>query len=141
MAPAAKRPYFEDSHPKPAAENTPVRVQDVMSRDDPITAVFANPSQLCSRDIFRLLSRVWPFIRPYRRDLATLFVVVLPGAATGLFGLLLIRIFFDVVGNGQPPGGADTGLPGRRRGRANRSCPLPLHPRLRGPDTAEDQQP
>src|SRR5216683_2409559 len=96
MAPTAKRPYFEDSHPKPAAENTPVRVQDVMSRDDPITAVFANPRQL------RLLSRVWPFIRPYRRDLATLFVVVLPGAATGLFGLLLIRIFFDVVGNGQP---------------------------------------
>jgi len=28
--------------------------------------------------------------------------MLLPGAAAGLFGLVLIRIFFDVIGNGQP---------------------------------------
>jgi hypothetical protein len=72
-----------------------------ISRDGPITAPFAEPSQLGSRDIL-LLSRAWPFIRPYRRDLGRLFVLLLPGAATGLFGLVLIRIFFDVIGNGQP---------------------------------------
>jgi len=73
-----------------------------ISRDGPITAPFAEPSQLGSRDILRLLSRAWPFIRPYRRDLVRLFVLLLPGAATGLFGLVLIRIFFDVIGNGRP---------------------------------------
>lgn len=72
-----------------------------ISKDGPITAPFAEPSQLRSRDILRLLSRAWPFIRPYRRDLARLFVLLLPGAAGGLFGLVLIRIFFDVIGNGQ----------------------------------------
>jgi ATP-binding cassette subfamily B protein len=67
-----------------------------------ITAPFAEPNQLRSRDIFRLLSRTWPFIKPYRRDVVRLFVMLLPGAAAGLFGLVLIRIFFDVIGNGQP---------------------------------------
>ena len=77
-------------------------MSEEISRDGPITAPFAEPSQLRSRDILRLLSRAWPFIKPYRRDLVRLFVMVLPGAATGLFGLVLIRIFFDVIGNGQP---------------------------------------
>jgi ABC-type multidrug transport system fused ATPase/permease subunit len=70
-------------------------------RDGPITAPFADPEQLRSRDILNLLNRAWPFIRPFRRDLVSLFVTLLPGAATGLFGLVLIRIFFDVVGNGR----------------------------------------
>ncbi len=70
--------------------------------DGPISAPFADPPQLRSRDIFRLLSRAWPFIKPYRRDVVKLFVLLLPGAAAGLFGLVLIRIFFDVIGNGQP---------------------------------------
>src|SRR6516225_6532069 len=72
------------------------------SIDAPISAPFAEPSQLRSRDIWRLLIRGWPFISPYRGDLVRLFLLLLPGAATGLFGLVLIRIFFDVVGNGQP---------------------------------------
>jgi ABC-type multidrug transport system fused ATPase/permease subunit len=68
----------------------------------PITAPFAVPDRLCSRDIFRLLSRTWPFIKPYRANLIRLFVLLLPGAAAGLFGLVLVRVFFDVIGNGQP---------------------------------------
>jgi ABC-type multidrug transport system fused ATPase/permease subunit len=79
-----------------------VVVPEELSRDGPITAPFAEPDQLRSRDIFHLLSRAWPFIRPYRRDLVRLFVLLMPGAAGGLFGLVLIRIFFDVIGNGQP---------------------------------------
>jgi ABC-type multidrug transport system fused ATPase/permease subunit len=70
--------------------------------DRPITGPFTEPDQLRSRDILRLLSRSWPFIRPYRRDLGRLFVLLLPGAAAGLFALVLVRVFFDVVGNGQP---------------------------------------
>ena len=77
-------------------------MSEEISRDGPITASFAEPSQLRSSDILRLLSRAWPFIKPYRRDLVRLFVMVLPGAATGLLGLILIRIFFDVIGNGHP---------------------------------------
>src|SRR5690348_8686496 len=68
----------------------------------PITAPYADPDQLVSRDVFRLLSRAWPFIRPYRRDVIRLFIMLLPGAAAGPFGLMLVRIFFDVIGNGQP---------------------------------------
>ena len=69
--------------------------------DRPITEPFAEPSQLRSRDIFRLLGRAWPFIKPYWRDVVRLFVMLLPGVAAGLFGLMLIRIFFDVIGNGR----------------------------------------
>ena len=72
------------------------------SRGNPIAAAFADPGRLRSRDIFRLLSRSWPFIRPYKADLIRLFVMLLPAAAAGLFGLILVRIFFDVIGNGQP---------------------------------------
>jgi ATP-binding cassette, subfamily B, bacterial len=72
------------------------------SKDGPITAPFAEPDKLRSRDIWRLLSRAWPFIRPYQRDLVRLFILLMPGAAGGLFGLVLIRVFFDVIGNGKP---------------------------------------
>lgn len=68
----------------------------------PITASFPEPGKLRSRDIFHLLARSWPFIRPYRRDLVRLFVAILPGAVTAVFALLLIQIFFDVVGSGAP---------------------------------------
>lgn len=77
-------------------------VQETTSTSGPITVAFPEPGKLRSRDIFRLLTRSWPFIRPYRRDLVRLFVAMLPGAATAVFGLLLIQIFFDVVGNGAP---------------------------------------
>jgi ATP-binding cassette, subfamily B, bacterial len=75
---------------------------DEISKDGPITAKFAEPGRLRSRDVFQLLSLAWPFIRPFRRDLNWLCVMLLPGAAAGLFGLVLIRIFLDVIGNGQP---------------------------------------
>jgi ABC-type multidrug transport system fused ATPase/permease subunit len=55
---------------------------------------------LRSRDVFGLVSRVWPFIRPYRRHLVYLFLLTLPALLGGLIGLNLTRIFFDVVGNG-----------------------------------------
>jgi ATP-binding cassette, subfamily B, bacterial len=77
-------------------------MSDQESKGRPITARFEEPDRLRSRDIFRLLSLAWPFIRPYRADLIRLFVMLLPGAAAGLFGLVLVRIFFDVIGNGQP---------------------------------------
>jgi ATP-binding cassette subfamily B protein len=73
-----------------------------MFSNAPISAPFAEPGQLRSSDILRLLPRALPFFRPYRRDLVQLFVLAVPGAASGLFGLVLIRIFFDVIGNGQP---------------------------------------
>jgi ATP-binding cassette subfamily B protein len=63
---------------------------------------FAAPSRLTSRDVFGLLSRAWPFIRPYQRHLICLCLLTLPGLIAGLVGLTLIRIFFDVIGQGQP---------------------------------------
>jgi ATP-binding cassette subfamily B protein len=93
-------PYPENSGS--GFEMALVVIPGEISGNGPITAPFAEPNQLRSRDILRLLSRAWPFIRPYRRDLVRLFVLLMPGAAGGLFGLVLIRIFFDVIGNGQP---------------------------------------
>ena len=62
---------------------------------------FPDARRLRSRDVFRLLARVWPFVRPYRRHLAYLFLLdacrLLLG---GLVGLNLTRVFFDVVGHG-----------------------------------------
>ncbi len=55
---------------------------------------------LRSRDVFRLATRVWPFIRPYRRHLVYLFLLTLPALLGGLVVLNLIRVFFDVVGHG-----------------------------------------
>jgi ABC-type multidrug transport system fused ATPase/permease subunit len=61
---------------------------------------FPQARRLRSRDIFHLLGRVWPFIRPYRRHLTYLFLLTLPAMIGALIGLILTRIFFDVVGNG-----------------------------------------
>ena len=61
---------------------------------------FPDARRLRSRDVFRLVSRVWPFVRPYRRHLVYLFLLTLPALLGGLIGLNLTRIFFDVVGNG-----------------------------------------
>ena len=61
---------------------------------------FPEARRLRSRDVFRLLARVWPFIRPYRRHLAYLFLLTLPLMIGGLVGLTLVRVFFDVVGHG-----------------------------------------
>jgi ABC-type multidrug transport system fused ATPase/permease subunit len=61
---------------------------------------FPEARRLRSRDVFRLVARVWPFIRPYRRHLAYLFLLTLPLMIGGLVGLTLVRVFFDVVGHG-----------------------------------------
>ncbi len=63
---------------------------------------FPPPEQLRSRDIFRLLPRVWPFIRPLKRHLIYLALAVVPGLPGGLFALALLGVFFDAVGQGQP---------------------------------------
>jgi len=61
---------------------------------------FPDARQLRSRDVFRLVARAWPFIRPYRRHLVYLFLATLPVLLGGLLALNLIRVFFDVVGHG-----------------------------------------
>jgi len=61
---------------------------------------FPDARRLRSRYVFRLVARVWPFIRPYRRHLVYLFLVTLPLMLGGLVGLRLMRVFFDVVGHG-----------------------------------------
>jgi ATP-binding cassette, subfamily B, bacterial len=62
---------------------------------------FPDARQLRSRDVFLLLVRVWPFIRPYRRHLVYLFLAMLPALLGGLLALNLVRVFFDVVGHGK----------------------------------------
>ncbi len=54
-----------------------------------------------TRDIFRLVPRAWPFIRPYKRHLLYLLLVMLPGLPGGLFAIYITRVFFDAVGHGQ----------------------------------------
>jgi ATP-binding cassette, subfamily B, bacterial len=61
---------------------------------------FPDARRLRSRDVFRLVARVWPFIRPYRRHLIYLFLLTLPLLFGGFIGLTLMRVFFDVVGHG-----------------------------------------
>jgi len=61
---------------------------------------FPVAARLTSRDVFRLLARAWPFIRPYKRHLGYLFLLTLPALPAGLFGLMMIRVLFDVVGHG-----------------------------------------
>jgi len=63
---------------------------------------FPAPEKLRSRDIFRLLPRVWPFIRPFKRHLIYLGLGVIPGLPGGLFSLALLGVFFDSVGQGKP---------------------------------------
>ena len=65
-----------------------------------IEPAFPDARGLHSRDVFRLVVRAWPFIRPYRRHLIYLSLATLPGLAGGLIGLILLRVFFDVVGHG-----------------------------------------
>ena len=62
---------------------------------------FAQPGNLASRDVFRLLGRAWPFIRPYRRHLLFLFLMMIPALPVGLFALHIVRVLFDVVGHGK----------------------------------------
>ncbi len=62
---------------------------------------FAQPRNLTSRDVFRLLGRAWPFIRPYRRHLVFLFLMMIPALPVGLFALHMVRVLFDVVGHGK----------------------------------------
>ncbi|HEY6395273.1 MAG TPA: hypothetical protein VIX12_07620, partial [Candidatus Binataceae bacterium] len=65
-------------------------------RTNPAQADFPEASRLRSRDIFRLLVRAWPFVRPYRRHLLYLFLLmVIPALPIGLFAINLIRITFD----------------------------------------------
>ena len=66
----------------------------------PSELAFPDARRLRSRDVFRLVTRVWPFIRPYRRHLVYLFLLTLPLLFGGLVGLTLMRVFFDVVGHG-----------------------------------------
>jgi ABC-type multidrug transport system fused ATPase/permease subunit len=63
---------------------------------------FPDSHRLRSRDVFRLVTRVWPFIRPYRKHLGLLILAIMPALPAGLFVLALTRILFDVVGNGHP---------------------------------------
>jgi ATP-binding cassette subfamily B protein len=69
---------------------------------DPGELAFPGARQLRSRDVFRLVARAWPFIRPYRRHLVYLFLLSMPALFGGLIGLNLTRVFFDVVGHGAP---------------------------------------
>ncbi len=73
-----------------------------------VEITFAEPERLTSRDVLRLLGRAWPFIRPYRRHLWFLFLLMVPALPAGLFALQMVRVFFDVIGNGKPitPGDA-----------------------------------
>ena len=66
----------------------------------PSELAFPDAHSLRSRDVFRLVARVLPFIRPYRRHLVYLFLLTLPALLGGLVGLTLMRVFFDVVGHG-----------------------------------------
>lgn len=65
-------------------------------------APFPPPEKLRSRDIFRLLARSWPFIRPYRRHLLYLLLAAIPSLPVAILALSMFPVFFDVVGNGHP---------------------------------------
>jgi ABC-type multidrug transport system fused ATPase/permease subunit len=72
----------------------------VVAPPTPSELEFPEARRIRSRDIFRLIGRAWPFIRPYRRHLIYLFLLTLPALLGALIGLTLTRIFFDVVGHG-----------------------------------------
>ena len=74
--------------------------EDAASVALPLETAGPGPDTLRSRDVFRLLRRVWPFVRPYKRHLLYLIIAMLPGLVLGLAGLILIQIFFDVIGHG-----------------------------------------
>src|SRR5215475_7085197 len=62
---------------------------------------FPHPHRIRSRDIFRLYSRIWPFVKPYRRHLIFLTLAIVPLALPiGVLAIAFARIIFDVIGNG-----------------------------------------
>ena len=66
----------------------------------PAASEFPDARRLRSGDVFGLVARAWPFIRPYRRHLVYLFLATMPLLLGGLLALNLTRVFFDVVGHG-----------------------------------------
>jgi len=72
----------------------------VVAPPAPSELAFPEARRLRSRDVFRLIQRAWPFVRPYRRHLLYLFLLALPALLGGLIGLTLTRVFFDAVGHG-----------------------------------------
>ncbi|HZC45904.1 MAG TPA: ABC transporter ATP-binding protein [Candidatus Acidoferrum sp.] len=77
-----------------------MKPESITAPPHPAEIAFPDARRLRSRDVFRLLARVRPFIRPYRRHLVYLFLLMLPAMLGGLVGLNLVRVFFDVVGHG-----------------------------------------
>lgn len=65
------------------------------------TRSFWSSSELRSSDVLRLLPRIWPFVRPFRRHLLYLLLLALPSLFGGLLALMLSRILFDVVLGGK----------------------------------------
>jgi ATP-binding cassette, subfamily B, bacterial len=63
---------------------------------------YPDSHRLRSRDVFRLIPRIWPFVRPYRKHIAFLLLMTIPFLPAGLLLIASTRIFYDVVGNGHP---------------------------------------
>jgi ABC-type multidrug transport system fused ATPase/permease subunit len=63
---------------------------------------FTDSHRLRSRDVFRLIPRIWPFVRPYRKHIIFLVLMSIPLLPAGLLVIASTRIFYDVVGNGHP---------------------------------------
>ena len=68
----------------------------------PAAVMFAAPHQLSSRDVFRLLGRMWPFIRPYKRHLFYLFLLLMLALPSPLIAREMVRVLFDTIGHGKP---------------------------------------
>jgi ATP-binding cassette, subfamily B, bacterial len=66
------------------------------------TLEFTDSHHLRSRDVFRLIPRIWPFVRPYRNHIVFLVLMSIPFLPAGLLLIASTRIFYDVVGNGHP---------------------------------------
>jgi ATP-binding cassette, subfamily B, bacterial len=88
-----------DSPGRPDAE-----LADVKSPPPPVVPKigFTDSHRLRSRDVFRLLPRIWPFVRPYRKHIIFLVLMSIPLLPAGLLVIASTRIFYDVVGNGHP---------------------------------------
>jgi ATP-binding cassette, subfamily B, bacterial len=63
---------------------------------------YPDSHRLRSRDVFRLIPRIWPFVRPYRKHVIFLVLMSVPLLPAGLLVIASTRIFYDVVGNGHP---------------------------------------
>ena len=78
----SKTAYWPPLAPPPASESLSTRLSAEPTITAPPSAseiAFPDARRLRSRDVFRLVARVWPFIRPYRRHL----VYLVPGNAAG----------------------------------------------------------